>query len=72
MTFHRYGLAIVDPAHPIYRPFMVQQTKKQVQMTPSMVGVALDEQQYLGYEGPSMFATPELTLENHDVFPPML
>ena len=44
----RCGLAIVDPGEPAYKRFIVEQHHKQVVETPMMVGVALDEQQFLG------------------------
>jgi hypothetical protein len=48
IVYPGYGLAVVDPAEPSYRRFMVEQHQKQVDKTPSIVGVAFDEQQYLG------------------------
>jgi hypothetical protein len=48
IVYPGYGLAVVDPAEPHYRQFMIEQHKKQVKETPSIVGVAFDEQQYLG------------------------
>lgn len=44
----RCGLAVVDPGTPAYRRLMLQEHRKQVEKTPSMAGVAFDEQQYLG------------------------
>ena len=48
IVYAGYGLAVVDPAEPHYRRFIVEQHQKQVSKTPSIVGVAFDEQQYLG------------------------
>jgi hypothetical protein len=43
-----YGLAIVDPGEPKWQAHMAAFHLKQTLKTPSLVGVALDEQQYLG------------------------
>ena len=43
-----YGLAIVDPGEPAYQAWMVGEHLKQAKRLPATVGIALDEQQYLG------------------------
>ena len=47
MIYH-YGLAVVDPGEPRWQARMASFYARQLLETPSIAGVALDEQQYLG------------------------
>ena len=53
-----YGLATVDPGLPAYKQYVLEQHRKQLQMTPTVAGVALDEQQFLGEQLPLEPAPP--------------